>query len=235
MKKILAFSAIILLVSTGFAQNTAKKLTIEDAILKSRTTLAPGRLTSMVFAANAGTVSYIDEKDGGTLTLINAKGEKIPVMTLKELNESAKKAGRNEWKTFPVVEWVNAQTFRIYDQSWWNMDLKSKTLANTEDTDLTTGLENADLSPDKVTVAYTRDNNLYIKINGAEKAVSTDGNEGLTYGASNVHRNEFGIGKGTFFSPQGKYLAKENTWRFTAWTRAWSPITPLSTGAKNRH
>jgi dipeptidyl-peptidase-4 len=87
------------------------------------------------------------------------------------------------------------------------MDLKSKTLADTKGTDLTAGLENADLSPDKITVAYTRDNNLYVKTNGVEKAVSSDGNEGLTYGAANVHRNEFGIGKGTFFSPRGKYLA----------------------------
>ncbi len=60
-------------------------------------------------------------------------------------------------------------------------------------------------------VAYNRGNNLYIaKTNHAgndEEAlqVSTDGSHDIVYGQS-VHRNEFGISKGTFWSPDGKRL-----------------------------
>ena len=50
-------------------------------------------------------------------------------------------------------------------------------------------------------VAYTVGNNLYIN----ENAI-TDESEGVVCGQS-VHRNEFGISKGTFWSPKGNLLA----------------------------
>lgn len=68
------------------------------------------------------------------------------------------------------------------------------------------GLEN----PDKASngsIAFTKDHNLYVKLASGEKnAVSNDGSLDLVYGES-VHRNEFGIEKGTFWSPSGKLLA----------------------------
>lgn len=55
--------------------------------------------------------------------------------------------------------------------------------------------------------AYVKDFNLYVRTaDGKEQAVSTDGNREIQYGLS-VHRNEFGIEKGTFWSPQGDHLA----------------------------
>lgn len=55
--------------------------------------------------------------------------------------------------------------------------------------------------------AYVRNDNLYVGTpEGKELAVSTDGSHDLVYGQS-VHRNEFGIEKGTFWSPQGHLLA----------------------------
>ena len=50
-------------------------------------------------------------------------------------------------------------------------------------------------------VAYTVNNNLYVN----EQAI-TDEPEGIVCGQS-VHRNEFGINKGTFWSPKGNLLA----------------------------
>lgn len=55
--------------------------------------------------------------------------------------------------------------------------------------------------------AYTKDWNLYLKTaDGREHQISTDGSRQIPYGTS-VHRDEFGIHKGTFFSPSGKLLA----------------------------
>ena len=55
--------------------------------------------------------------------------------------------------------------------------------------------------------ALLKDDNLYIKAqNGELHQLSTDGSREIVYGQS-VHRNEFGIYKGTFFSPDGKQLA----------------------------
>lgn len=56
-------------------------------------------------------------------------------------------------------------------------------------------------------LAYVQDDNLYVATaDGKIHQVSTDGSRGLVYGQS-VHRNEFGIMKGTFWSPKGDKLA----------------------------
>ncbi|MDR0681514.1 MAG: DPP IV N-terminal domain-containing protein [Dysgonamonadaceae bacterium] len=67
--------------------------------------------------------------------------------------------------------------------------------------------ENIDYSADNKTVAYTIDNNLYIMDNeGRSFVVAEDSNKNIVYGKA-VHRNEFGIEKGTFWSPDSRYLA----------------------------
>ena len=60
-------------------------------------------------------------------------------------------------------------------------------------------------------LAFTRQGNLYVlTADGEELAVSTDGStdgtSNIVYGQS-VHRDEFGISKGTFWSPDGQKLA----------------------------
>ncbi len=55
--------------------------------------------------------------------------------------------------------------------------------------------------------AYVKDWNLYVRTaDGKDLQVSTDGTRELQYGQS-VHRDEFGIHKGTFWSPKGNKLA----------------------------
>ena len=55
--------------------------------------------------------------------------------------------------------------------------------------------------------AYVKDWNLFVTTaDGKTHQVSTDGTRELQYGQS-VHRDEFGISKGTFWSPKGNLLA----------------------------
>jgi len=55
--------------------------------------------------------------------------------------------------------------------------------------------------------AYVEDNQLFVVDgNGRKEQLSTDGSREIVYGQS-VHRNEFGINKGTFWSPDGQRLA----------------------------
>lgn len=63
------------------------------------------------------------------------------------------------------------------------------------------GAANKDYCPANNNVAYTIANNLYVN----NKAVTNEP-DGIVCGQS-VHRNEFGISKGTFWSPQGDLLA----------------------------
>ena len=63
------------------------------------------------------------------------------------------------------------------------------------------------LSPDNTFMAYTKENNLFIvDKSGHEWPVSDESNRGIIYGQA-VHRNEFGINGGIFWSPSGRKMA----------------------------
>ena len=55
-------------------------------------------------------------------------------------------------------------------------------------------------------LAYTIDNNLYVKTGEGEEIQITDEPDGVLCGQS-VHRNEFGINGDIFWSPKGTLLA----------------------------
>lgn len=57
------------------------------------------------------------------------------------------------------------------------------------------------------TDAYSHEQNLWLRLaDGKERQLTADGSREIVYGRS-VHRNEFGIEKGTFFSPDGNRIA----------------------------
>ncbi len=67
--------------------------------------------------------------------------------------------------------------------------------------------DNRELSPNNMYMAYTKGNNLFITDRaGRETAVSSEENKGIVYGQS-VHRDEFGIKGGIFWSPNSNKLA----------------------------
>lgn len=84
------------------------------------------------------------------------------------------------------------------------VDFKQKKVAWQQDNAAT---EVNDWNATSRAVAFVKDNNLYIT--DAENRtiqLTTDGSRDIVYGQS-VHRDEFGIYKGTFWSPDGKRLA----------------------------
>lgn len=72
---------------------------------------------------------------------------------------------------------------------------------------MTKDMANIEYAKDSKMLAYTKDNNLYVQTSdGKEYAVTNESNKGIVSGQS-VHRNEFGISDGIFWSPQGNLLA----------------------------
>ena len=89
----------------------------------------------------------------------------------------------------------------------------SKILINTSakdikwSSDIDARATNLDWNKNSLCTAYVIDHNLYVETsNGTIHQISKDGSTTLTYGES-VHRDEFGISKGTFWDPAGKKLA----------------------------
>ena len=67
--------------------------------------------------------------------------------------------------------------------------------------------EAEDFSQESHATAYVKDDNLFVRTkDNKTHQLSTDGSREIVYGQS-VHRDEFGITKGTFWSPKGNKLA----------------------------
>jgi dipeptidyl-peptidase-4 len=108
-------------------------------------------------------------------------------------------------KSFPRLSWKDGQN------AWalWGNELSAMNLPTRKAQSLCIlpeDAENQDVQEKTMAVAYTKGNNLFIRQGEKEYTVSAETDENIVSGQS-VHRNEYGITKGTFWSPDGNQLA----------------------------
>ena len=141
--------------------------------------------------------------------LINTKtGKKTLLFTLDDINKWAESDDSVRYvrhlmnATFPypdkpIVAVGNRKAFIL-------VDFEAK---KTVWQDSISGQEANDWNSASRATAYVEDHQLFVVDGQGEKhQISTDGSREIVYGQS-VHRNEFGIVKGTFWSPDGMRLA----------------------------
>ncbi len=199
--------SLLVVVTIGSLCLTAqtKLLTIQEAVLKGRTLLAPKRLQNISFVKGTSQFFYVD---GTTLkTGDNATGKVNDALTLTALNSVLKSNSIDTLAAFPFLNFTNSQTLSFTaSKQECTYDLKTKAVTKKSPLKELEN-ENAEKSPNEKLVAYTKDNNLFISDDvGVEHAISNDGGYTIVYGKS-VHRDEFGINKGTYWSPKSNYLA----------------------------
>lgn len=186
------------------AQN--KLLTIQEAISKGRTTLAPKRLQGISFVAGSDKFAYIDNnvvKLGD-----NTTGKTKEVLSLKDLNASLKSSQRDTLASIAALTWKNANQFYFSNKKGeWIYSLDKKNITESDRKEEETGMESYEKEPVTGAITYCKNYNLFVSKDGKETQVTTDGSYEIVYTGKNVHQNEFGISKGTFWSPKGNYLA----------------------------
>jgi dipeptidyl-peptidase-4 len=208
---------LILLVlgsATVFAQD--KMLTTENCVFAGRDGLTPQRLTQLNWIKGTDDYYFID-KITGVETLVRGKatekGEAKKIIDLNELNKALQAlnitAAGGE-KIFPAISWINPNSFSfVTANTTFTYDCSSKKISSKAISPLTKGSENADVSSVGNT-AYTIENNLFVHMTNltgsADIKVTTESDKNIVCGKS-VHREEFGITKGTFWSPDGNHLA----------------------------
>lgn len=177
-----------------------KDLTIDEIFRKPE--LNPITLKQLKWAGSDNRVSWV-AKEKLVIEVIEKVGTSAQaftpdtVLTLAELNK--------ELKRFPQITWLDEERFTYSfkgNQIIYNLKNKQEVsrLAIGEDAELTDFTEKFDK------VAFTKKNNLFVQMGSTVRNISNEQNEDVVYGQS-VHRNEFGISKGTFWSPMGGKLA----------------------------
>ncbi|MFC7348727.1 DPP IV N-terminal domain-containing protein [Chryseobacterium zhengzhouense] len=192
---------MVLLGGAAFAQT--QKFTMAEAVNGMRTNLAVKNISQ--FSWSGDSKSYIQAVKGGYLAT-DIKTNKQD--TLISLNQVNKNFADKKLKGLPPVKFItNSEAcFTANNQMYWveksGNDWKVKRSVALGDQ-----AENVKTLADNQTLVYTKGNNLFINKNGQEVAVTNDSNTNILNGASNVHRNEFGIDTGIFPSPNSENVA----------------------------
>lgn len=184
-----------------------KKLTLEDVVLRQRTTLAPQRLPQLQWIPGTAFYAYV-QTGGGEETLMksSAAGTPAPVLTLQALNALLREAKADTVARFPALKWKDAQTVTFgTGAKQWRLSLADRRLSDASTPALPEQSEVPETSADGKT-AWVQDHNIWLELPGGRRQITRDGSAALVYGKS-VHREEFGIEKGLFWSDKGNRLA----------------------------
>ncbi|MEZ7942260.1 MAG: DPP IV N-terminal domain-containing protein [Flavobacteriales bacterium] len=196
MTRILLVTATLLLSTISFSQN--KSLTVEDAVMGYYNGLYPEKITGLQWVPGTELYSAINSN---VLYVFDNTGKIKKKLTLAEIKTTLKNP---ELSYMPRLTWESPTEIhltlkdKLYILDPFKNELKKFIT-------LPDRFENIDFHFNSESIAYTQENDLFIWRDGQETRV-TKNNEHNTSGQA-IARYEFGISKGTFWSPSGAFLA----------------------------
>jgi len=196
MTRILLVTTTLLLSTISFSQN--KSLTVEDAVMGYYNGLYPEKITGLQWVPGTELYSAINSN---VLYVFDNTGKIKKKLTLAEIKTTLKNP---ELSYMPRLTWESPTEIhltlkdKLYILDPFKNELKKFIT-------LPDRFENIDFHFNSESIAYTQENDLFIWRDGQETRV-TKNNEHNTSGQA-IARYEFGISKGTFWSPSGAFLA----------------------------
>ena len=198
--------SIVFLYTDTYAQN--KKL--DPYSITTNAALYPQRIRLLDWIPETNDIAF--SKDMSTLYRTSYPSKKTEtIVTANELSkllapfvaEFDRSLGNMarlpfpQWKDQNIFLFQHANMYFAYDVSKKNLEKLNS---------WTDEAESLDFCTENNIMAYTKGNNLFIAVEGKEIAVTNETEPGIKM-CNYVHREEFGIKKGTFWSPKGNYLA----------------------------
>ncbi|WP_236264047.1 S9 family peptidase [Dysgonomonas sp. Marseille-P4677] len=182
-------------------------LTLEDLIPGGKTNYKYRAEMPRQISWHGDKLTYI-KGDSIMIAPLSEKEKPQVFLSLNDINKGLSIDKEELPKSLSMVQFVSDETNELLvmtTQNFFFYDFVEKSVKakfrNIEK------MENHDWSEKSRMLAYTKGNNLFVQnSDGKEFAVTTETDTGIVSGQS-VHRNEFGIKKGTFWSPSGNLLA----------------------------
>jgi len=202
MKTILIITLCLLSIFGIQAQN--KLLRLEDGTT-GRRYFMPTNLTNLKWR-NLSDFTYVD---GNKELIVQnvANDEKISILKLEDLNKLLKEKGLEYQQYIYDYTWTDPKNLLIeYDDKYISYNVEKQTINFA--ILLPENAKNARFCSAISTLAYTIKNNLFIADKaGNTQQITNDSDPGIVNGDSYVHRQEFGIDNGIFWSPKGNLMA----------------------------
>lgn len=204
MKRILNLLTIVFMATSAMMAQDKKSFTLEDLIPGGNNyfNLQPKNIQGLRWWGDLMLKGEIEE-----LKAFNpANGKEETLITLQEVNDllATKELGKlHHFYSISMPyeqKWllINTRKHRVL------MDLDTKEIIWNQP--VPAKAANQNWNQTNRALAYTIDNNLYVLPNEGEAIQVTNEPSGVLCGQS-VHRNEFGINGGIFWSPKGNLLA----------------------------
>lgn len=188
------FCLLLLLISlSGFSFAQGKMIKIED--VQNRKYYIK-EIYDVQFMGKSDSYSYT--KDGKSLWIGSLKQEPKESLSLEDISPKP--------SIFMGIKYISDNEF-VYsteNNEKYVYNLKTKSTQKLYSIEKEWGF--VEVSEKNNSIAFKRDDNLYVNIDSRIKQITNDGSRDIVYGEA-VHRNEFGIEKGLFWSKDGQKLA----------------------------
>lgn len=190
-----------------------KLLSVSEATRGQYSTFAPDDYDFLSWIGDSPMYSWIEDYRELHIGKVNGFKDSV-ILTLDELNKTIKFFNiETETRTtlvdyFPYdLEWISDTTFYYTAElSLVVMNPFSKKIQHVYS--LPQNASNIRFSPVYNAVVYTLNDNIYVvKKDNNPIQLTKDGGHGIVYGSDYVHRQEFGINNGIFWSPNGNKVA----------------------------
>ena len=204
MKRILNLLAIVLMTTSVMMAQDKKSFTLEDLMPGGNNyfNLQPKNIQGLGWWGDLVLKGEIE----ALKTMNPANGKEETLVTLQEVNECLAAKDLGKIHHFYSIQMpykeklllLNTRTARAL------MDLNTKEIVWSQP--INAQAANQMWKKENRALAFTIDNNLYVTDADGKEMQVTDEPKGVVCGQS-VHRNEFGIDGGIFWSPKGNLLA----------------------------
>ena len=193
------FLSLFLIVFSSFAQK--KELTLSESVLQQYRALGPDKMHGFSWIPNTTKYSFLKDKFT-TLNIVAIKDTTVlNSISIAEINTVL----GTDFKNFFGYSWKSEQEILLHAGSkYYAFNFVTKKGQKT--IELPENAENIDFVSGDEAVAFTQQNNLVILKNGELIQVTANSDKNIVSGKF-FARNEFGISKGTFWSPNANLIA----------------------------
>ena len=200
MKKTFLF--FIIVITCFYYSFSQQSLTLEDAVVNRWTSLAPDRLKNLQWNNEEDFFSY---KADSTIYIFDYNNTLKDSISLNQINEFLD--GEEKLLSTPNITWISAHSFRFKNNTKYYRFNTQRDRKSNFWFELDKEASNVEFSNQQDRCAYTIENNLYVhSVSEKPFQITNEANKDIIFGQP-VHRYEFGIYKGTFWSPSGDHLA----------------------------
>ncbi len=209
--------SFLLFIGVFTAKAQLEELDLEASVMGQWRQFYPSEINQLMWIKGMDAYSKVSE-DNTRLIKTRAKAPVEEVIcTLTELNSVT----GLKLKRFPRIKWESAISFSFMHQNTrYSIQLAPKQLKrkglissnNEKELQLKAKREypkanNIDFHPVSGHLAYTKSNNLFVQTKSGETVSVTASKDPNIVSGQAIARYEFGISKGTFWSPDGQHLA----------------------------